>query len=194
MLHFPRLTLASQSPRRKYLLTEAGFSFQTLHVEVNEDYPAVLEAHQIAGFLAQKKSSQVAWQDDFNILVTADTIVSLDGLILHKPKDAEEANKTLTQLSGKTHDVYTGVCIRNAHTQHVFTEKTRVTFKYLKPDFIEMYINQCAPFDKAGAYGVQDLMGYLGVKSIEGCFYNVMGFPVSAFYDHLSWFVNKQGL
>lgn len=190
---FPPITLASTSPRRQQLFMQAGFEVQFINPNVDENFPDFLAPHQIPGFLAEKKSLAIQ-SDENELLVTADTIVAFDGAVLNKPTSVEEATQMLSTLSGNNHDVYTGVCIRMGKNFKVFTEKSTVYFKYLSPAFIQYYIDTCKPFDKAGAYGVQDLMGLFGVKKIDGCFYNVMGFPMSAFYDELNAFCKKHGI
>ncbi len=177
--------LASQSPRRQFLFRETGLDFETVEIICNEDYDPGLKGAEIAEYLAQKKSRAYKQELGENLLVTADTIVCLSGIILNKPAGKSEAMAMLTLLSGHTHSVYTGVCIRSNNFERIFHECSKVSFKELSDEEIEYYVDKYAPYDKAGSYGVQDWMGYVGVSRIEGCFYNVMGFPMSRFYSEL---------
>lgn len=188
-MNFPPILLASGSPRRRQLLTEAGFEVSFTSPDVDESVPSELPAEEIPVFLAYKKSLAVVSE---LLVVTADTIVSIEDEILNKPKSDKEAFEMLSKLSGKSHKVYTGVCIRKGNRTHGFVESSTVFFKTLSPEFIKTYIRKCSPFDKAGSYGIQDMMGYFGVRGIEGCYYNVMGFPMSRFYDELITFLNEE--
>lgn len=185
---FPKLLLASKSPRRHQLLRDAGFDFEYIDINADEDYPANLPPHEICEFLAQHKSMHHHQPIQEKILVTADTIVYINNQVLNKPANAKEAAEMLHALSNQTHTVYTGVCLRNDNHTHTFHDKTDVTFHQLTNAEIHNYIANFNPFDKAGSYGVQDWMGYVGVKGIQGCFYNVMGFPVAKFYRELAAF------
>lgn len=139
-------------------------------------------------FLAQHKSQHHHQPIGERVLITADTIVYIDGQVLNKPQSVEEAQQMLQTLSNQTHSVYTGVCLRNDEKTHTFYDHTQVSFHDLTPAEIAHYVAHYKPFDKAGSYGVQDWMGYVGVKGIQGCFYNVMGFPVAKFYRELAAF------
>jgi septum formation protein len=187
-----KLLLASKSPRRHYLLKELGFSFRVVNIDTDESYPEELQAEEIAIYLCQKKSEDVAQEtlEANEILITADTIVWLENECIGKPVDEEDAKNILRKLSGKTHQVYTGICLKSHSAQTTFYSKTDVTFRELKNEEIEHYIEKFRPMDKAGAYGVQDWIGYIGVTGINGCYYNVMGFPVSMFYEELMKFLN----
>ncbi len=185
---FPKLLLASKSPRRHQLLRDAGFDFEYIDINADEDYPANLPPQEICEFLAQHKSLHHHQPIQEKILVTADTIVYINNQVLNKPTNAEEAAEMLNALSNQTHTVYTGVCLRNDFNTHTFHDKTEVTFHPSSADEIQHYIAKFAQFEKAGSTGVQDWMGYVGVKGIQGCFYNVMGFPVAKFYRELSAF------
>jgi septum formation protein len=147
----------------------------------------------VACYLARKKADAYTKPLGNKILVTADTIVSLEGTIMNKPADRVEAIAMLTELSGKCHSVFTGVCIRTEKKEVVFAEETKVYFGILAPDMIAWYVDNEQPYDKAGSYGVQDLIGFLGVGRIEGCFYNVMGFPLAAFYERLRSEILNEG-
>lgn len=185
---FPKLLLASKSPRRHQLLRDAGFDFEYIDIQADEDFPPTLPPHDICMFLAQHKSQHHHQPIGERVLITADTIVYIDGQVLNKPQSVEEAHQMLQTLSNQTHSVYTGVCLRNDEKTHTFYDHTQVTFHDLTPAEIAHYVAQYKPFDKAGSYGVQDWMGYVGVKGIQGCFYNVMGFPVAKFYRELAAF------
>lgn len=180
-----KIVLASNSPRRRELLKGLDIDFK---VEVTggiaEDYPDDLPVEQVPQYIAREKAAAYKVVDD-EVLVTADTIVVLDGEIMGKPKDAADARRMLHELSGRTHHVVTGVCLTTTTTQKVFSETTAVTFRQLTDDEIDYYITRYKPFDKAGAYGVQEWIGYVAVKRIEGSFYNVMGLPVVRVYEEL---------
>lgn len=187
-LNFPSLILASGSPRRRSLFQTAGFDVSFAHPDVAETFSDTLPPAEVPSFLALQKSMAV---NSPLLVVTADTVVVIDGEILNKPIDASEAKWMLNKLRGRSHEVYTGVCMRKGEIQHCFTEQTTVTMSDYTDAFIEQYIASGAPFDKAGGYGIQDAMGLFGVKHISGCFYNVMGFPMARFYEELSIFLRK---
>lgn len=192
MFNAPHLLLASKSPRRQQLLKDAGFSYDFIDIEVDEDFDSALKKEEICMYLSQKKANAFEGKLENNVLVAADTIVWVDNQVLNKPQNAEEAFQMLSQLSGNTHVVFTGVTLKSEKGMHTFYDQTEVTFYLLSPKEIEFYIQEHAPFDKAGAYGVQDWMGYIGVKEIKGCFYNVMGFPIAKFYRELQLSQNQQ--
>jgi len=185
--HFPTFILASKSPRRHYLLKQAGFDFEVQTLDVDESFDTELKKEEVPLFLAKKKA--LAFESKDKIIVTADTVVSLQDEIINKPENDEDAIAMLSKLSGRMHTVYSGVCIRKLDAIHSFTEATEVFFKELSAAEIEYYVKHYQPFDKAGAYGIQDWLGYIGVSRINGCFYNVMGFPVSRFYQEFSKFL-----
>ncbi len=188
--NLPKILLASQSPRRKEILTMAGFHFEVVSIQADEDFPRELEKHEICEYLSLHKSqhyTQIIHQN--HLLVTADTIVWVNDEVLNKPANSDEAQEMLQKLSGKTHTVYTGVTMRNEQKTHTFHDATHVEFYHLTDEEINLYIQNCRPFDKAGSYGIQDWMGTVGVKGIQGCFYNVMGFPSAKFYRELRNFV-----
>ncbi|MBX2984802.1 MAG: Maf family nucleotide pyrophosphatase [Bacteroidia bacterium] len=187
-MNFPPILLASGSPRRRFLLQDAGFDVQFTNPDIDESFPPTLPANEIPLFLAKEKNLAV---DSELLIVSADTIVCIKDEILNKPANDKEAFEMLNKLSGKAHSVYTGVYMRHKHQQQGFVEESKVFFKDLNPDFIKTYIQQCKPFDKAGSYGIQDMMGYFGIFRIEGCYYNVMGFPLARFYDELKVFLQK---
>ncbi len=172
------LILASQSPRRQDILTQMGLVFETRVRSVEEDYPDHLQGKEIPIFLAELKAS--AFEGDLqvqDILITSDTIVWYDGEALGKPKDVNDAKHLLRKLSGTMHEVFTAVCLKTTTQISTVVDVTKVYFNPISDQHIEQYIHECKPFDKAGAYGVQDWMGLVAVNRIEGSFYNVMGFP-----------------
>ena len=184
-----KIILASKSPRRQELIKGLEIPFEIVSYEVDESFDDTLTKHEIPLYLAQKKGEafpNILLENE--ILLTADTIVWVDDEVLNKPSNAEEAQQMLRKLSGKVHTVYTGVTIRNANKTHTFHDATQVEFYPLTEEEVNLYIQNCRPFDKAGSYGIQDWMGTVGVKGIQGCFYNVMGFPSAKFYRELQYF------
>ena len=182
------VVLASKSPRRQQLLRDLGIDFRVEVIEgIQEDYPATMPADEVAQFLAIQKAKPYRLKDN-ELLITADTIVVLDGEVLGKPADAAEAHQMLRNLSGKVHHVITGVCVTTKERQESFADVTEVEFAELTDDEIDYYIEHYRPMDKAGAYGIQEWIGYMGVKRINGCFYNVMGLPVPRLYALLKGF------
>ncbi len=184
---FPfQLILGSGSPRRQELLKSLGFDFLIKPTNVDESFPIDLVAEEIPLYLAEKKAD--AYQDDLKeteILITADTIVWCDGKVFNKPANFAEGKKMLEALSGKMHEVFTGICLKSGNKQTTFYDVSKVYFKKLKPEEIEYYLINFTPYDKAGGYGVQDWLGYIGIDKIEGSFYNVMGLPVKELYEEL---------
>lgn len=182
------IILGSGSPRRKELLAGLGLHFEVLvRKGVSEDYPAELSASEVAQYIAEEKMS--AYTDllaDDTIVITADTVVICEGEIMGKPSSASEAVAMLRKLSGKTHQVTTGVCIATQGKSKSFHVITGVTFKELTDNEIDYYISNYKPFDKAGAYGIQEWIGYIGVTRLEGSYFNVMGLPVQRIYETLS--------
>lgn len=182
------ITLASNSPRRKELLTKIIPIFKVESKEVEEIYPDDLQDGEIATYLSQLKSKPFQ-PNEKELIITADTIVIIDSLILGKPKNPVEAINMLTLLSGKKHKIITGVTIRTKDKELSFYDTTKVEFYNLKPDEIEYYVKQYKPFDKAGSYGIQEWIGIIGIKNMEGDFYNVMGLPVHRVYRELNQFI-----
>ena len=175
----PKLVLASNSPRRQELLTRLGLDFEVRIKAVDESYPADLRQAAIAEYLAEKKAA--AYLPELKpdeLLLTADTIVCLDDQILNKPVDVAEARTMLRALSGRAHDVITGVCLRSTAKKIILHDVTRVYFKDLSPTEIDEYVEKYQPLDKAGAYGAQDWIGMVAIHRLEGSFYNVMGLPI----------------
>jgi septum formation protein len=185
-----KIVLGSKSPRRKYLLEELGIKFEVRAIECDESHPAEMLPMDVAPYLAQLKGN--AYRSDLNendILITADTVVDLDDEILNKPKGIEHAYSMLKKLSGRSHLVHTGVCLSSTQKQNVFSETTEVTFHTLSDEEIHTYIETCKPFDKAGSYGIQEWMGYVGMKKVDGDFFSVMGLPLQLFYRELNEFI-----
>ncbi|CAN5838326.1 Maf-like protein [soil metagenome] len=181
-----RFILASKSPRRQFLLTELGIPFELVTKEVDESFPDHLQKDEIPLFLARKKAD--AFQRDLDektIVITADTIVWINDHVLNKPENAEEASVMLRELSGNRHEVFTGVCLKSAKKEIAFSVRTVVYFRELTAGEINYYISKYKPFDKAGAYGAQEFIGYIGVEKIEGSYFNVMGLPVKELYEEL---------
>lgn len=183
-----QVILASKSPRRQQLIKEIIPTFSIEVREVEEIYPDHLKNDEIARFLSQLKSEAFSDISDNQLVITADTIVCLNDQVLGKPKDEMEAFEMLSSLSGQTHTVYSGVTIKTNKKSHTFHDSTHVTFYELTPDEIRHYIKTCQPLDKAGSYGIQEWMGYVGIKKMEGEFYNVMGLPLHKLYRELQNF------
>jgi septum formation protein len=182
-----RLILASQSPRRHYLLKELGLDFEILPTNVDESYPEGLLPEEIAVYLARMKAGgfDASRLHPDEIVITADTIVSIGNEILGKPLNEGEAMEMLQKLSGKKHQVITAVCLKSKKKEKVFHVTSSVIFKTLKKEEIRYYIRNFQPFDKAGGYGIQEWIGYVGISGIEGSFFNVMGLPVKELYEEL---------
>jgi len=189
-----RILLASRSPRRQSLLTQAGIPFEVwLKEEVAENYPDGLNPIEVAVFLSRLKA--IPYRSELNpddILITADTIVVLDSRILGKPADRADAIRMLTELSGNPHEVITGVCLTSLLKESVFHASTIVWFDHLDPSEIEEYVDEFMPYDKAGSYGIQEWIGYMGIHRIEGSYFNVMGLPIQQLYKELKNFTGYQ--
>lgn len=184
------LLLASKSPRRRELLSALGYSVGFIDINVDETLVNPVPVERIAESLALRKSQGIDSSSlkEGQILVTADTVVVCNGQVLGKPHNEADARRMLLMLSGNVHTVYTGVCLKSIHGQKAFTESTNVWFKNLSDDEIDYYIQQYRPFDKAGAYGIQEWIGMIGINKIEGCYYNVMGLPLARLYQELQEF------
>lgn len=181
-----KIILASNSPRRKELLGGLGVDFEVKVMKgVDESYPGTLPAADVAEYIAAEKASAYKVASD-ELLITADTVVIVGDDILGKPKNAADARRMLREISGRTHQVVTGVCLTTACEQRRFSVSTDVTFKPLSDGEIDFYISRHRPFDKAGAYGIQEWIGYIGVTALRGSYYNVMGFPVQRVYEELT--------
>ena len=182
------IILASKSPRRQELLKGLDVDFEVQVKDgIDESFPDDLVAEQVPVYISQKKAAAYEITEG-NMLITADTVVVADGEILGKPKDAAQASAMLHKLSGKTHTVTTGVTMKTCNRQVSFPVTTKVTFRELKDEEINYYITNYKPFDKAGAYGVQEWIGYVAVTRLEGSYFNVMGLPVQRIYDELMKF------
>ncbi|MDR0686145.1 MAG: Maf-like protein [Dysgonamonadaceae bacterium] len=185
-----RLILASNSPRRKELLSGLDVKYEVRKPpEVKECYPETLQREEIPVYLARLKASACsAWMQDDTLLLTADTIVWFNGKVYGKPKNETDSIATLKALSGNTHEVITGVCLTSNKKQTAFHSVSKVKFAELDEPEINYYVKHYTPRDKAGAYGVQEWIGYIGVEYLEGSFYNVMGLPASRLYQELKNF------
>lgn len=186
-----RLILASQSPRRRQLLSDAGIEFTLAdRFECDETYPQDMPAENVAEYLSRLKSD--AYPEplaESDILLTADTVVIANNRVLGKPSDRAEAIEMISLLSGCDHEVITGCTLRTATRQRSFSVRSKVHFRALDREEIEYYVDCYRPFDKAGAYGIQEWIGYVGIEGIEGSFYNVMGLPVQRLYSILKEFI-----
>lgn len=182
-----KVVLASNSPRRKELLSGLGISYEVKTLPgIDESYPDTLNEEEIPLYIAREKAEayRSLMQRD-ELIITADTIVWLDGRVMGKPKDAAEAHQMLCSLSGKTHQVVTGVCLTTRDSQKGFSTVTDVTFATLTEEEISYYVDHYQPMDKAGAYGIQEWIGFVGVERIEGSYFNVMGLPIQRLYKEL---------
>ena len=189
-----KIILASNSPRRRELLAGLGLAFEVRVLEgVDERYPESLPADDVAEYIAAEKAEayRSVMQPD-ELLITADTVVICDGEVLGKPVDEADACRMLRQLSGKTHHVVTGVCLTTTNDQRRFSVTTEVTFKPLTDSEIRYYVDNYHPLDKAGAYGIQEWIGYIGCTGLRGSYYNVMGLPVQRIYTELAILVKSE--
>ena len=186
-----RVILASASPRRRELLSATGIEYTLASkFECEESYPAALDALDVAPYLSALKSRSYPNALSYNeILITADTVVVLNGRVLGKPQNHTEAREMLASLSGSEHTVVTGVTLRSVEREHTFSSRSVVRFAELTEEQIEYYIANYRPMDKAGAYGIQEWIGYVGIEGIEGSFYNVMGLPVQRLCKELECFI-----
>lgn len=185
-----KIILASNSPRRKELLGGLNLDFEVRIIpDIDESYPEEMPVEAIAGYVAQKKAeAYLPTLADEELLITADTIVSLGGTILGKPADREDAIRMLGELSGRQHEVITGVCVYTREKQLTFSVTSAVRFGTLTEEEITYYVDNYRPYDKAGAYGIQEWIGYIAVEAIQGSFYNVMGLPIQRLYQELKNF------
>lgn len=183
-----QVILASKSPRRKDLLTALGVDFKVKEqTNQDESYPKTLQGAEIVEFLAKQKSSSFETKEN-ELIISADTIVCVENKVLEKPNNEYEAKEMLKLLSGKTHQVFTGVCLKTKEKQRVFSVTSSVTFSSLSDEEIDFYIKNFQPFDKAGAYGIQEWIGFIGIQSISGSYWNVMGLPLQRLYQELKKF------
>ena len=181
------IVLASASPRRRQLLQELGIRFRVQPKKVEENFDEQLAPVQVAEYLSKLKARAFSKEEleEKTIVITADTVVTIDGMIMGKPKDPANAREMLQQLSGRSHQVITGVTLRSAEKMKTFSVSTKVFFKELSNEEIEYYITRFKPFDKAGAYGIQEWIGHAAIERIEGSYFNVMGLPVHRLYEEL---------
>ena len=186
-----RLIIAARSPRRKQLMDELGLKFEVIVRDYEEQYPEDLIGEEIALFLANGKAELFRRElNDNEIVITADTIVWCRQKVLGKPAGKEDAIKMIRELSGTTHEVITGVVLLSKKGEKAFCETTRVTFDKLTDNEIEYYIEKCRPFDKAGAYGIQEWIGIAGCSRVEGSYFNVVGLPAHRLYRELLDFIS----
>lgn len=181
-----KVLLGSNSPRRQELLSGLGIPYEVVHIDCDEHFTDGLQGEEIPRYIAREKAEayhKFLRKDE--VLITADTIVWIDGRMLGKPKDKDEAKQMLGMLSGHTHQVYTAICLRTDQQEEVLSDRTDVTFKNLTDEEIDEYVEKYLPLDKAGAYGVQEWIGYVAVERIDGSFYNVMGLPTHLLYEAL---------
>lgn len=189
MMNLPcPLILASKSPRRQQLLKDAGFDFKVITRDIDESYPNTLETKEVARFIAEKKADAFKDITEDNIVITSDTVVIQGDKVLGKPADRNEAVAMLTMMSGSSHLVISGVCIAHKEQRVVFDDTTKVHFKALTVSEIEYYVDNFKPYDKAGAYGIQEWIGMVGITKIEGSYFNVVGLPVQKVYEALNQF------
>ena len=185
-----KIILASKSPRRQLLLKGLDINFEVRLKGVEEKFPKNLKREDIALFLCELKASAFENElDDKTIVITADTIVWINERVLNKPKDANDAKQILTQLSGNMHEVITGICLKSSKKTKSFYALTKVFFKKLSEKEIEYYVENYKPYDKAGAYGAQEWIGYVAIDKIEGSYFNVMGLPTRLLYEELLSFI-----
>ena len=184
------IVLASKSPRRQELMKGIGLEFSVITKDVDESYPSNMSVYDVAPFLSLKKAK--AFNDDElpenYMVITADTVVIVDDMILGKPKDEADARGMLGRISGKKHSVITGVTIRTSDKVKTFSVVSKVSFETLDQEEIDYYVNNFRPYDKAGAYGIQEWIGYIGVNHVEGSYFNVMGLPTQKLYKMLKAF------
>ncbi|HCN82066.1 MAG TPA: septum formation protein Maf [Sphingobacteriaceae bacterium] len=186
MKNLPPVILASKSPRRQHLLKLMDIDFKVVLKEVDESYPSGLTPAEIAVYISEKKAKAFDESINDEIVITADTIVSVESKILGKPDNEEHAFDILSQISGRKHEVITGVSLLKDHQLSSFYDISEVYFRELKPEEIRYYIQTSKPFDKAGAYGIQEWIGLVGIEKIVGSYTNVVGLPTERLYRELS--------
>ena len=184
------IVLASKSPRRQELLKGIGIDFSIITKDVDESYSSNMSVYDVAPYLSIKKAKAFEETElpDNYMVITADTVVIVNDKILGKPKDADEAREMLTMISGKKHSVITGVTVRTNDKIKTFSVVSKVSFEHLDRDEVEYYVDTFKPYDKAGAYGIQEWIGYIGVNYVEGSYFNVMGLPTQKLYKMLKTF------
>ena len=183
------IILASKSPRRQQLLADLGIKFRVQSMDIPEEFPEGLGMTEVPVYLAELKAEAFRpILKDNQLVITADTIVWLDGQVMNKPADYTDGFRMLKELSGNKHQVLTGVCLLSTEKKVSFYASTDVWFKELSDEEINYYLENFRPYDKAGAYGIQERIGYIGIHHIEGSFFNVMGLPIQSLYEHLKTF------
>lgn len=185
MIKLPQIILASKSPRRQELLRLMDIDFRIVLKDVDESYPDHLSPEEIAVYIAEKKAKAFDESVNDEIVLTADTIVSIDGHILGKPETTDHAAEMLSMLSGKVHRVITGVCLLYKHQYNLFYDVSEVFFRKLTEQEIRFYVDKYQPLDKAGAYGIQEWIGLIGIERINGSYTNVVGLPTEKLYQQL---------
>lgn len=180
-----QIILASNSPRRKQFLKNLGLTFTVKPANVNEEYPSQLQGKDIALYIAQQKASVFTNLNTNEMVITCDTIVWIDNEALGKPENREKAIQMLQQLSGKTHEVISAVCVKSNQKEQLFYDVTEVRFNNLNLLDIEYYVDTFKPFDKAGSYGIQEWIGLIGIEKINGSYTNVVGMPMEKLYNEL---------
>jgi septum formation protein len=190
-----KVVLASQSPRRRHLLKEIGIEYEIAQpIDIDEAYPDDLTTTEVPMYLSELKANAYSEYLDKNvILITADTVVSQNKEIIGKPRNYDDAYAILKRLSGSKHNVFTGVTLTSLSQQRTFLSKTKVFFDNLTDEEIKYYLDNYKPYDKAGSYGIQEWIGYIGVERIKGSFFNVMGLPVHQLYNELKVFIKREG-
>lgn len=185
-----KLFLASNSPRRRELLSGLDLNYEVCVVpDIDESYPSDLDSEQVAEYVAlEKAKAYKSLLIDKELVITADTLVVLNGIVYGKPIDQDDAKRMLRDLSGNTHKVITGVCLSTKDKQRVFSVSSEVRFAHLDDSEIEYYVSTYNPLDKAGAYGIQEWIGYVGVEYISGSYFNIMGLPIQRLYQELKCF------
>ena len=181
-----KIILASGSPRRQAFFKELDLDFKIQVKEIDETYPSNLKRSEITDYISQAKASAFTDLQENDVLITSDTIVWLEEEALGKPKDFEDAKQMLRKLSGRMHEVITSVCFTSRDFQKTVNDTTKVWFETLSEEEIDYYIKTYQPFDKAGSYGIQEWIGYIGIEKIEGCYFNVMGLPIRLVYKTLN--------
>jgi septum formation protein len=181
-----KILLASQSPRRKELLSSLGFDFEVVKIDCEEILPDHIKIENAASYLSELKADAFRNLEKDEVLITADTVVAIDDQILGKPLDEEDAKQMLSQLSGKTHQVFTGITIKTISKTFTETDVADVEFEHISDDEIDFYTKNYKPFDKAGSYGIQEWLGMAKIKKINGSFYTIMGLPTHLVYKILN--------
>jgi septum formation protein len=189
-----KIVLASQSPRRRELLQSMGLTFESIGLDINEDFPSDLKEHEIPVYLSQKKAAALKNQyDQETIIITADTIVWHNSEALNKPVNRNEAINMLKQLNGQWHTVYTGVTLQQGNVSISQWDKTEVKFIELEEQWINYYVDHYHPMDKAGSYGAQDFWGLIAIEELKGSYYNVMGLPTHLIFQMLDEITQREG-